>query len=64
MGYWKAGNEYYSLSELGRASEYYTKAFELREHASEREKLVIAAAYYSAVTGELDKAVRDLSGGN
>jgi eukaryotic-like serine/threonine-protein kinase len=47
-----------SLSELGRASEYFTKAFQLREHASEREKLLIAADYYSDVTGELDKAAQ------
>ena len=33
------GDDYFSLSELGRASEYFTKAFQLREHASEREKL-------------------------
>ena len=32
---------------LGRASEYFTKAFELREHASEREKLAIAAQLLS-----------------
>jgi hypothetical protein len=32
--------------ELGRASEYFTKAFQLREHASEREKLAITADYY------------------
>ena len=31
---------------LGRASEYYSKAFQLREHASEREKLAITADYY------------------
>src|SRR5207249_4527493 len=35
-----------------------TKAFELRERASEREKLVIAASYYWGVTGELDKAAQ------
>ncbi|MGA3211313.1 MAG: tetratricopeptide repeat protein, partial [Terriglobales bacterium] len=58
MGHYEVGNDYFSLSELGRASEYYTKAFQLREHASEREKLVIAAAYYAAVTGELDKSVQ------
>src|SRR6202030_2099831 len=52
------GNDYASLGETGRASEYYTKAFQLREHASEREKLNIAADYYSDVTGELDKAVQ------
>jgi tetratricopeptide (TPR) repeat protein len=30
----------------------------LREHASEREKLLIAANYYSYATGELDKAAQ------
>jgi len=58
MGYSAVGSDYFSLGELGRASEYYTKAFQLREHASEREKLLIAAAYYQNVTGELDKAVQ------
>jgi class 3 adenylate cyclase/tetratricopeptide (TPR) repeat protein len=58
VGYDAVGNEYSSLTEQGRASEYFTKAFQLREHASEREKLRIAADYYSNVTGELDKAVQ------
>ena len=58
MGYWAVGSDYFSLGELGRASEYYTKAFQLREHASEREKLAITADYYSYVTGELDKAAQ------
>ncbi|MGO9085919.1 MAG: protein kinase domain-containing protein [Candidatus Sulfotelmatobacter sp.] len=56
MGYSAVGNDYFSLGELGRAREYYTKAFELREHASEREKLRIAAHYHESVTGELEKA--------
>jgi Tfp pilus assembly protein PilF len=43
---------------MGRASEYFTKAFQLREHASEREKLAITASYYTSVTGELDKAAQ------
>jgi serine/threonine protein kinase/tetratricopeptide (TPR) repeat protein len=58
MGYLAVGDDYFSLGEVGRASEYYTKAFQLREHASERERLVITASYYSNVTGELDKAAR------
>jgi serine/threonine protein kinase/tetratricopeptide (TPR) repeat protein len=58
MGYRAVGNDYFSASELGRASEYYTKAFQLREHSSEREKLGITADYYQNVTGELDKAAR------
>jgi serine/threonine protein kinase/Tfp pilus assembly protein PilF len=58
MGYWAVGVDYGSLGETGRASEYFTKAFQLREHASEREKLSIAAIYYQIVTGELDKAAQ------
>jgi tetratricopeptide (TPR) repeat protein/predicted Ser/Thr protein kinase len=58
MGYWAVGNDYYSLGEVGRASEYFTKAFQLREHAGEREKLYITADYYTDVTGELDKAAQ------
>ena len=58
MGYLAVGIDYGSLTELGRASEYYTKAFQLREHASEREKLIITAEYYLNVTGELDKAAQ------
>jgi tetratricopeptide (TPR) repeat protein len=58
MGYAAIANEYYSLGELGRSSEYSTKAFELREHASERERLLITGKYYLNVTGELDKAAQ------
>ncbi len=58
MAYRALGIDYTSLSELGRASEYFSKAFQLREHASEREKLTIEAEYYSYVTGELDKAAQ------
>ena len=58
MGYHALGDDYSSIEQLGRASEYYTKAFQLREHASEREKLAITADYYANVTGELDKAAQ------
>jgi eukaryotic-like serine/threonine-protein kinase len=58
MGYEGLGTDYTSLGELGRASEYYTKAFQLREHASEREKMTITAHYYETVTGELEKAAQ------
>ena len=57
-GYLAVGLDYASFAQLGRASEYYTKAFQLREHASEREELSIAAEYYRDVTGELDKAAQ------
>ncbi len=58
MAYRAVGIDYTTLSELGRAGEFFTKAFQLREHASEREKLTISADYYSYATGELDKAAQ------
>jgi tetratricopeptide (TPR) repeat protein len=57
-GYEAVGGDYSTLGEAGRGSEYYAKAFQLREHASEREKLAITAFYYQRVTGELDKAAQ------
>jgi eukaryotic-like serine/threonine-protein kinase len=58
IAYKALGGYYVVFGEVGRASEYLTKAFQLREHASEREKLAIAADYYWNVTGELDKAAQ------
>ena len=58
MGYRAVGYDYYDLSQPERGSEYFTKAFQLREHASERERLAITAYYYRHVTGELDKTVQ------
>jgi len=58
LGYRAVGVDYYNLGEVGRAREYFTKAFQLREHTSEREKLGIAAAYYDTVTGEMYKAAQ------
>ena len=59
MGYRAVGNDYISMQQAGRASEYFTQAFQLRNHASEREKLAITADYYANVTGELDKAAEN-----
>jgi len=56
MGYEAVGGDYYTMGEIERAREYFTKAFQVREHASEREKLFINADYYANVTGELEKA--------
>jgi eukaryotic-like serine/threonine-protein kinase len=57
-GYDAVAQDYGSLGEPGRARDYFTKAFELREHASEREKLNIEIDYYGNVTGELEKALQ------
>jgi eukaryotic-like serine/threonine-protein kinase len=50
------GVVYTALGQQDRASEYYTRAFQLQDHVSEWEKLAIAGDYYLFVTGELDKA--------
>jgi len=57
-GYLSVGADYNNMGETGRAREYFTNAFQLREHASEWEKLSIAALYYLHVTGELDKTAQ------
>ena len=60
FGYSLLGTAYLYLGESVRGREYLTKAFELREHASEFEKLAVTAVYYQVVTGELDKAAQIL----
>jgi tetratricopeptide (TPR) repeat protein len=52
------GGDYNALDQLGRAMECSTRAFQLRDHFSEREKSSIIAAYYRNVTTELDKAAQ------
>jgi eukaryotic-like serine/threonine-protein kinase len=56
MAYEGVGSDYVNMNQLGRASQYYIRAFQLRERASEREKLAITADYYTSVTGESGKA--------
>ncbi|MGA9413873.1 MAG: protein kinase, partial [Terriglobales bacterium] len=58
MGYDALGTNYLTLGELGRASEYFTKAFQLRENTTEREELAISADYYRNVSGDLNKAAQ------
>lgn len=58
MAYEGVAYDYFSLGQLGRASDFFTKAFQLREHVSERERLQITVSYYSNVTGELDKVAQ------
>jgi eukaryotic-like serine/threonine-protein kinase len=58
MAYRAVGDLYNSFGQRERAVEYHTKAFQLRDHATERERLSIEAAYYYSVSGELDKAAQ------
>ncbi|HEX8800077.1 MAG TPA: hypothetical protein VF772_15765, partial [Terriglobales bacterium] len=58
MAYRAAGLAYASIGLQERAHDYQTKAFELRQRTSDRERLSIEAAYYADVTGELQKAAQ------
>ena len=49
---------YFNLNEKGLAAEYASKAYELREKVSERERFSIEGFYYLNVTGELEKAAQ------
>jgi tetratricopeptide (TPR) repeat protein len=48
---------YRNMGESGLARENFAKAFHLRDHVSERERLLVSARYYNYVTGELQKAI-------
>jgi serine/threonine protein kinase/tetratricopeptide (TPR) repeat protein len=56
--YLSLGKMYHNLGQLERADELFTKAFSMRDHASEREKLDIESMYYLNVTGDLENGTR------
>jgi eukaryotic-like serine/threonine-protein kinase len=53
MAYARMGTSYFNLYETERATESLRRAYELREHLSEREGLYIASHYEVVVTGNL-----------
>ncbi len=57
LAFQRLGVCYWNMRERGRAAAYFSKAFELRERASEREKYAIMVEYYDTVTGDLDKEI-------
>jgi len=58
MAYAGLGTIYKNLSESEMAQENITKAYELRDRLTEKERLSIESRYYTYVTGELDKAAQ------
>src|ERR1017187_2936097 len=57
IAYARLATVYHNLQQPALGDEYLSKAFERREHVSEREKFYIQAHYYVEVTGETDKAI-------
>jgi serine/threonine protein kinase len=56
MAYALLGTSYQNLGQRGRGAAMITKAHELAERASEREKFYIDSYYFDLVIGDLDKA--------
>ena len=56
MAYAALGRSYINLNENKLAVENTRKAYEFRDHVSERERFFIESAYYHSVTGDLEKA--------
>ena len=52
------GTVYSTLGQEARGNEFKTKAFELRDHASQREKIAVSFFYHMSVTGDLEKAAQ------
>jgi eukaryotic-like serine/threonine-protein kinase len=55
--YVSLGTVYRNIATPGLAFENYSKAYELRDRASERERFYIMGHYYADITGELEKAL-------
>ena len=58
MAYGQIANDYYNLSEFNQASLYYAKAFQLSEHVSAKEKLILQAHYYAEGKRDLENGIK------
>jgi eukaryotic-like serine/threonine-protein kinase len=52
------GLSYYNLYDYGKAAELFKKAFDLREHTTERERLSIETMYYAYSLNDFEEAIR------
>ena len=56
LAYARLGVLYSNAQELEQSAADYQKAFDLREHTTERERLSITAHYYNSALGDIEKA--------
>ena len=59
LAYAALGATYFNLSQVDLAAENATKVYKLRDHVSDRERYRISTTYYHAVTGDLEKAIKE-----
>ena len=57
MAYARLAVEYFNLNQPSLAADYASKAFQLRDRTSEREKLYITSHYHDLVTGDADQTI-------
>ena len=57
MAYARLGVAYFNLNQPTLAAESTTKAYELRDHTSAKEKLYITCHYHDLVTGDVDQTI-------
>ena len=57
LAYARLGTIYLNAQEQSIGAGYYQKAFQLRDRTTDRERLYIAAHYYTDVTGEYPRAI-------
>src|SRR5271168_1615000 len=60
MAWARMGGIHLNSGASSEATQYFTQAWKLSDNVSEREKLYIAGHYYSAVLGNLNKAIETL----
>jgi eukaryotic-like serine/threonine-protein kinase len=60
MAYAKLGVVYVNSGQFAKANMYFSKAYALSTHVSERERLYIAGHYYQNVTGNIPKVIETL----
>ena len=57
LAYEQLGSTYRDLRNLALGNQYLTRAYELRDRVSERERITISATFFRHITGEIDKRV-------
>jgi eukaryotic-like serine/threonine-protein kinase len=60
IAYARLATVYNNTGQFEMSREASAKAYEFRDRASEREKLLVSASYYGSVTGEWDKQIEQL----
>jgi eukaryotic-like serine/threonine-protein kinase len=60
MAYARLGVIYINAGQVAKANKYFSKAYELSKHVSERERLYITGHYNGFVTGNIRKSVETL----